>query len=132
MYPYLLIYSFSALSTSGQSLIFGTPDFWRVSLSLALMSLIFGSLVGLMQGVLVIRRVGTVPRQLFWWVTGSAIAWGVGYPLGEQFLVSLFWHWSTSFPPAATVLVVATTWGIIGTITGAVLIRVERVQLRER
>ncbi len=65
VYPYLLIYSFSALSTSGQSLIFGTQEFWSVSLSLALMSLIFGSLVGLMQGVLVIRRVGAVPRQLF-------------------------------------------------------------------
>src|SRR5229473_6766949 len=101
VYPYLLIYSFSALSTNGQSLIFGTQEFWTVSLSLALMSLLFGSLVGLMQGVLVIRRVGAVPRQLFWWVIGGAIAWGVGYPLGEQFLASLFWHWSTSFPPAA-------------------------------
>ncbi len=132
VYPYLLIYSFSALSTSGQSLIFGTQEFWSVSLSLALMSLIFGSLVGLMQGVLVIRRVGAVPRQMFWWVIGSAIAWGVGYPLGEQFVASLFWHWSTSFPPAATVLVVGTTWGIIGAITGAALIWVERVQLKGR
>ena len=64
VYPYLLIYSFSALFTSGQSLIFGTQEFWSVSLSLALMSLLFGSLVGLMQGVLVIRRVGAAPRQL--------------------------------------------------------------------
>ena len=103
-----------------------------MSLSLALMSLIFGSLVGLMQGVLVIRRLGAVPRQLFWWVTGSAIAWGVGYPLGEQFLASLFWHWSTSFPPAATVLIVGTTWGIIGAITGAALIWVEDVHVRDR
>src|SRR5229473_3053998 len=49
----------------------------------------------LLTGALVIRRVGAVPRQLFWWVISSAIAWGVGYPLGEQFLASLFWHWST-------------------------------------
>ncbi len=101
-----------------------------MSLSLALMSLLFGSLVGLMQGVLVIRRVGAVSRLLLWWVIGSAIAWGVGYPLGEQFLASLLWHWSTSFPPAATALVVATTWGSIGAITGAVLIWAERVHLQ--
>ena len=129
VYPYLLTYSFSALFTSGQSLIFGTQEFWSVSLSLALMSLLFGSLVGLMQGILVIRRVGAVPQQLLWWVIGSAIAWGVGYPLGEQFLASLFWHWSTSFPPVATVLVVTTTWGTIGAITGTMLIWLERVHL---
>ena len=58
VYPYLLIYGFSALFTSGQSLIFGTQEFWSVSLSLAIMSLLFGSLVGLMQGILVIRRLG--------------------------------------------------------------------------
>src|ERR1700693_2499262 len=130
--PYLLTYSFSALLTSGQSLIFGTQEFWSVSLSLAIMSLIFGSLVGLLQGILVIRRWGAVPRQLLWWVIGSAIAWGVGYPLGEQFLASLFWHRSPSFPPVATALVVATTWGFIGAITGAVLIWVERVHLKGR
>src|SRR6266581_2720572 len=87
VYPYLLIYSFSALLTSGQSLIF-----W--------------SLVGLLQGILVIRRWGAVPRRLLWWVIGSAIAWGVGYPLGEQFLASLFWHGSTPFSQAAIWLVV--------------------------
>jgi len=47
VYPYLLIYDFSALLTSGKSLIFGTQEFWSVSLSLAIMSLLFGSLVGL-------------------------------------------------------------------------------------
>jgi hypothetical protein len=115
VYPYLLIYSFSALLTSGQSLIFGTQEFWKVSLSLGIMSLILGSLVGLLQGILVIRR-------LLWWVIGSAIAWGVGYPLGEQFLASLLWHGSTPFPQAAIWLVVGTTWGIIGAITGGVLV----------
>ena len=74
VYPYLLIYSFSALLTSGQSLIFGTQEFWKVSFSLAIMSLIFGSLVGLLQGILVIRRWGAVPRRLLWWVIGNTIA----------------------------------------------------------
>src|SRR5579863_1830278 len=92
VYPYLLIYGFSALFTSGQSLIFGTQEFWSTSLSLALMSLLFGSLEGLMQGILVIRRLGAIKRRLLWWVISSAVAWGVGYPLGEQFLASLFWH----------------------------------------
>jgi len=122
VYPYLLIYSSSALSTGGQSLIFGTQTFWSVSLSLAIMSLIFGSMVGLTQSILVIRRFGAVPRRLLWWAIGSAIAWGVGYPLGEQFLASLFWHGSTLFPQAAIWLVIGTTWGIIGAITGVVLI----------
>ena len=121
VYPYLLIYSFSALLTSGQSLIFGTQEFWSVSLCLALMSLIFGSLVGLLQGILVIRRWGAVPRRPLWWIIGSAIAWGVGYPLGEQFLASLLWHGSIPFPQSATVLIVGTTWGIIGAITGGSL-----------
>ena len=132
VYPYLLIYSFSALFTSGRSLIFGTQEFWKVSLSLALMSLVFGSLVGLLQGILVIRRWGAVPRRLLWWVIGSAIAWGVGYPLGEQFLASLFWHGSILFSQAATWLVVGTTWGIIGAITGGVLIWVGRARVKVR
>jgi hypothetical protein len=132
VYPYLLIYSFSALFTSGQSLIFGTQEFWKVSLSLALMSLIFGSLVGMMQGILVIRRWGALPRRLLWWVIGSAIAWGVGYPTSEQFLASLLWHGSTPFSQAATWLVVGTTWGIIGAITGVVLVWVGRARVRVR
>ena len=130
VYPYLLIYSFSALLTSGQSLIFGTQEFWSVSLCLALMSLIFGSLVGLLQGILVIRRWGAVPRRLLWWVIGSAIAWGVGYPAGEQFLASLLWHGSTPFTQATIWLVVGTTWGIIGAITGVVLIWVGRARAK--
>ncbi len=132
VYPYLLIYSFSALLTSGQSLIFGTQEFWKVSLSLGIMSLIFGSLVGLLQGILVIRRWGAVPWGLLWWVIGSAIAWGVGYPLGEQFLASIFWHGSTQFPQATIWLVVGTTWGIIGAITGAVLVWVGRARVKVR
>src|SRR5438105_2681568 len=55
VYPYLLIYSSSTLFTSGKSLIFGTLEFWTVSLSLAMMTFISGSIVGLMQGILVIR-----------------------------------------------------------------------------
>ena len=132
VYPYLLIYDFSALLTSGQSLLFGTQEFWMVSFSLAIMSLLFGSLVGLLQGILVIRRWGAVPRRLLWWVIGSAIAWGVGYPLGEQFLASLLWHGSTPFSQAATWLVVGTTWGIIGAITGVVLIWVGRARVKVR
>jgi hypothetical protein len=132
VYPYLLIYSFSALLTNGQSLIFGTQEFWKVSLSLGIMSLIFGSLVGLLQGILVIRQWGAVPRRLLWWVIGSAIAWGVGYPLGEQFLASLFWHGSTQISQAAIWLVVGTTWGIIGAITGVVLIWVGRARVKVR
>jgi len=132
VYPYLLIYSFSALLTSGQSLIFGTQEFWKVSFSLGVMSLIFGSLVGLLQGILVIRRWGAVPRRLLWWVIGSAIAWGVGYLASEQFLASLLWHGSTKFSQAATWLVVGTTWGIIGAITGVVLIWVGRARVKVR
>jgi hypothetical protein len=56
VYPYLFIYDFSALLTSGQSLIFGTQEFWMVSLSLAIVLLLSGSLVGLMQSGLMIRR----------------------------------------------------------------------------
>ena len=133
VYPYLLIYGFSALYSSGQSLIFGTREFWSVSLTLAIMSLLFGSLVGLMQGIMVIKRLGglgAAPRLLLWWVTGSAIAWGVGYPLGEQFLASFLWHASTPFSQAAAGLVVGTTWGIIGAITGVVLIWVGRARAK--
>jgi hypothetical protein len=132
VYPYPLIYGFSALLTSGQSLIFGTQEFWKVSFSLAIMSLIFGSVVGLLQGILMIRRWGAVPRWLFWWVIGSAVAWGVGYPLGEQFLGSIFWHGSTQFSQAASWLVVGTTWGIIGAITGAVLVWAVRARVKVR
>ena len=132
VYPYLLIYDFSALLTNGQSLIFGIQEFWSVSLSLAIMSLIFGSLVGLLQGILVIRRWGAIPRWLLWWVFGSAIAWGVGYPLGEQFLGSIFWHGSTQFSQAASWLIVGTTWGTIGAITGAVLVWVGSARVRVR
>jgi hypothetical protein len=117
------------LFTSGQSLIFDTQEFWKVSFSLALMSLIFGSLVGLLQGILVISRWGTVPRRLLWWVFGSASAWGVGYPLGQQFLGSIFWHGSTQ---ATIWLVVGTTWGIIGAITGVVLVWVGRARVKVR
>ena len=139
VYPYLHIYGFSALYTSGQSLFFGTREFWSVSLTLAIMSLLFGSLVGLMQGILVIRRLGglgglgglgAASRLLLWWVTGSAIAWGVGFPLGEQFLASFLWHASTPFSQAAAGLVVGTTWGIIGAITGVVLIWVGRARAK--
>lgn len=130
VYPYLLIYGFSALFTSGRSLIFGTQEFWSVSLSLAIMSLLFGCIVGLMQGILVIRRLGAAPRLLLWWIIGSTIAWGVGYPLGEQFLASFFWHGSTPFSQAAVGLVVGTTWGIIGAITGVVLIWVGRARVK--
>jgi hypothetical protein len=130
VYPYLLIYGFSALFTSGRSLIFGTQEFWSVSLSLAIMSLLFGCIVGLMQGILVIRRLGAAPRLLLWWIIGSTIAWGVGYPLGEQFLASFFWHGSTPFSQAAVGLVVGTTWGIIGAITGVVLIWVGRARAK--
>jgi hypothetical protein len=132
VYPYLLIYSFSALFTNGQSLIFGTQEFWKASLSLAIMSLIFGSLLGLMQGILVIRRWGAIPRRLLWWVISSTVAWGVGYPLGEQFLASLLWHGSTPLSQAATWLVVGTTWGIIGAITGVALIWVGRAGVKIR
>jgi hypothetical protein len=132
VYPYLLIYSFSALLTSGQSLIFGTREFWSVSFSLAIMSLIFGSLVGLLQGILVIRRWRAAAWRLLWWVIGNAIAWGVGYPLGEQFLASLLWHGSTPFSQAAIWLVVGTTWGIIGAITGVVLVWVGRARVKVR
>jgi len=132
VYPYLLIYGSSALLTDGKSLIFGTLEFWSVSLSLASMSLIFGSIVGLMQGLLVIRRLGAGPGRLLWWVIGSAIAWGIGYPLSKQFLTSIFWHESTSFPQTAVWLVVGTTWGIIGAITGVVLIWVGRARVKVR
>jgi len=123
VYPYLLIYASSALSSGGRSLVFGTSEFWSVSLSLALMSLIFGGLVGLMQSILVIRR-------LLWWVIGSAIAWGIGYPLGEQFLASAFWNGSTLFPPVAIWLAVGSTWGVIGAITGAALVWVGRAGVK--
>jgi hypothetical protein len=132
VYPYLFSYGFSALLTNGQSLMFGTQEFWMVSLSLAIMSLIFGSLVGLLQGILVLRRWGAVPRRLICWVIGSAIAWGVGYALGVQFLASLLWHGPTPFPQAATVLEVGSTWGIIGAITGAVFIWVGRAHVKVR
>jgi hypothetical protein len=132
VYPYLLIYSSSTLFTSGKSLIFGTLEFWTVSLSLAIMTFIFGSIVGLVQGILVIRRLGAVPSGLLWWVIGSAIAWGVGYPFGEQFLTSIFWHKSTSFPQTAVWLVTGTTWGIIGAITSVVLIWVGRARVKVR
>jgi len=78
----------------------------------------------------VIRRWGAVRRRLLWWVIGSASAWGVGYPLGEQFLASLLWHGSAPFPQAAIWLVVGTTWGIIGAITGVVLIWVGRARVK--
>ena len=132
VYLYLLIYGSSALFTDGKSLIFGTLEFWSVSLSLAIMTFIFGSIVGLMQGILVIRRLGAVPGRLLWWVIGSAIAWGIGYPLSKQFLTSIFWHGPTSFPQIAVWLVVGTTWGIIGAITGVVLIWIERAHVKVR
>ena len=73
---------------------------------------------------------GAASRLLLWWVTGSAIAWGVGFPLGEQFLASFLWHASTPFSQAAAGLVVGTTWGIIGAITGVVLIWVGRARAK--
>jgi|GEM_PF-5674944 len=132
VYPYLLIYGSSVLFTDGKSLIFGTLEFWSVSLSLAIMTFILGSIVGLMQGILVIRRLGAVPGRLLWWVIGSAIAWGIGYPLSKQFLTSIFWDGSAPFPQTAVWLVVGTTWGIIGAISGVVLIWVGRARVKVR
>ena len=132
VYPYLLIYGSSVLFTDGKSLIFGTLEFWSVSLSLAIMTFILGSIVGLMQGILVIRRLGAVPGRLLWWVIGSAIAWGIGYPLSKQFLTSIFWDGSATFPQTAVWLVVGTTWGIIGAISGVVLIWVGRARVKVR
>ncbi len=136
--PYLLFYGFSFESLGYRSLTFGTQEFWSVTLSLTIMSLIFGSIVGLVQGGLLIWRFGKRPRRLAWWVVGSAIAWGVGYPVSEQFLPSLFWHGSTPTPPnvswllALQWLAVGTPWGIIGAITGAVLIWLGRATVPDR
>ncbi len=136
--PYLLFYGFSFESLGYRSLTFGTQEFWSVTLSLTIMSLIFGSIVALVQGGLLIWHFGKRPRRLAWWVVGSAIAWGVGYPVSEQFLPSLFWHGSTPTPPnvswllALQWLVVGTPWGIIGAITGAVLIWLGRATIPSR
>lgn len=120
--PYLLIYGFSAEFTNGKSLIFGTSEFWYISLSLAIMSLLFGGIVGLVQGGMLIWRFGAQPRRVLWWIIASTLAWGIGYPVGEQFLGSLFWLKSTPSPLPVGLLIEGTTWGIIGIITGAVLV----------
>lgn len=131
VYPYLLMYSFSAFLTKGQSLIFGTQAFGSASLSLALMSLLFGSLVGLLQGILVFRHLGANKQRQLWWIISSAVAWAVGFPLGEQFLASLLWRGSEQFSPVATGLIVGTTWCTIGIITGAALIWIGRAPVTE-
>jgi len=125
--PYLLIYGFSAEFTDGKALIFGTREFWSASCSLAVLSLIFGGVVGLVQGV-VINRFGKEPHRLRWWVIATAIAWAIGFPLGEQFIGSIFWLKPTPFPLTATWLIEGTKWGIIGAITGTALLWLGRAK----
>ncbi len=119
--PYL-IYGFSAEFSNGKSLIFGTPEFWYVSLSLTIMSLIFGGFVGLVQSALLISRYGAQPKRVLWWTISTALAWAIGYPLGDQFLGSLFWLRTTPSPLTAGLLIEGTKWGIIGIITGTALV----------
>ncbi len=122
--PYLLFYGFSFESLGYRSLTFGTQEFWSVTLSLTIMSLIW--------------RFGKRPRRVAWWVIGSAIAWGVGYSVSQQFLPSLFWHGATPTPPnvpwlvALQWVVVGTPWAIIGAITGVVLIWLGRATVPGR
>lgn len=119
-YVYWITYGFIHEWSSMRSLIFGTPIFWNVTWQLALIALVFGSIVGLAQGLLVIRSYGIRPA-LLWWIGASALAWGVGYPLGQQIVRGIFWTWFRTFS-SATILAEAVTWATIGMITGAALL----------
>ena len=123
-YVYWISYGFVHEWTSGKSLTFGTATFWNVTWQLALLALIFGGIVGLAQGLLVLRSYGTRPA-LLWWVGASALAWGVGYPLGQQIVGGIFWTWFFPFPLSQAVAE-AVTWGTIGMFTGAALIWLRR------
>ncbi len=129
--PYLF-YGFSAESTDGKSLIFGTSEFWGATLFLVLLSLICGSIVGLVQSGLVIWCFGKRPRRRLWWVSANALAWAIGFPLGQQVLGSLFWLKSTPSSLIAAWVMQGATWGIIGIITGAVLVWLGRTTMPER
>lgn len=132
-YPYVLIYGYQNEVTGGQSLIFGTPDFWRVSLWLALISCVFGGIVGLVQGLSVIKRYGVRPLRVLWWVITTAVAWGVGYPIGEQFVQSIFSsHEPAPFSWTLACLVEGATWGTIGIITGATFIWLGRAKVNDQ
>jgi len=86
VYPYLLTYGSSALFTNGKSLIFGTPEFWSVSPSLAIVTHLWEHR-GADAGHTGDQTIGSSSEgELLWWAIGSDIAWGVGYPLSEQFL----------------------------------------------
>jgi hypothetical protein len=91
MFPYFFFYAFTAEFSNWRSLMFGTPEFWYATGVLLILMLIFGSLVGWFQGMVVIKRYGVKRKQVLWWVSANAIAWAAGHVLGSQVVESLFW-----------------------------------------
>lgn len=122
--PYLLYYAFLDEYSNGQSMIFGTEWFWFATRILTVMALIYGGIVGGFQGWFVLRGYGARLGHILVWVIANAIAWGVGFPLGHQFVASLFHISSSPYPLwwIESVLIYGTPWLIIGIITGAVFI----------
>lgn len=117
-YLYMIGYAFIHEYSGGKSLIFGSQNFWATTWQLALFALIFGALVGLLQGWLVLKPV------LPLWVTITALAWGIGWPLGQQVVRAAIWTWlrTTPLSSASELLAVVVTWVTIGALTGAALV----------
>lgn len=116
-YLYLIGYAFIHEYSSGQSLIFGSPTFWATTSQLALFALVFGALIGLLQNWLVLKS------GLPLWVAATALAWGIGWPLGQQVVHAVIWTWfrDTPLSLASELLAVIVTWATIGALTGAAL-----------
>lgn len=117
-YLYLVGYAFIDEYSSGQSLIFGSPIFWATTWQLALFALVFGILLGWLQGWLVLKS------GLFLWVAATTLAWGIGWPLGQQLVRAAIWTWfrATPLQSVSELLAVVVTWATIGALTGAALV----------
>lgn len=115
--PYFDAYGHLSFSTDGNSLRFGTDDFWSTTQTLVVFSVIYSA-----------HQV-----KSWWWILTTALAFGIGFPLGDQVMLSLAIHpeYIHSVGPLIVappllllvdIMALAAPWGVIGMTTGAAFV----------
>jgi hypothetical protein len=131
--PYLDVYGHLSFSTDGDALRIGTDDFWSATRTSFVFSVIYGALVGWAQLTLVIRRYSAHQVKSWWWILTTALAFGIGFPFGDQVMLSLAFHpehlhtvgpliLAAPLLLLVDIMALAGPWGVIGMITGAALV----------
>jgi hypothetical protein len=125
-----LLLGFSFVGEGAYYPAIGEPNFWAATLLWGIVAFVMGSIVGIFQCLLVIRPYGTSIKQCLGWVVASAIAWGIGFPLGTMFTMSIAWNTYHIAGLPLRLLIAAAIWGTIGIVTGASLFWVRRLDRR--